>query len=122
MGTHRRGDERTLLAGLAITVLAGLGACALPVAYEGAMSFWSRLHGGGCSCRCLCVVNLRAIEGAKLNWALENRKTTNDVPTDADLFGEDRYIREKPQCPENGIYGLGRVSEKPTCSVRAHTY
>jgi hypothetical protein len=29
-----------------------------------------------------CIINLRAIEGAKANWALENRKMTNDIPTD----------------------------------------
>jgi hypothetical protein len=73
-------------------------------------------------CLAACVMNLRAIEGAKATWALENRKTTNDVPTDADLFGADRYIRDKPQCPRNGTYTLGKVGEKPTCSVRGHTY
>jgi hypothetical protein len=32
----------------------------------------------------LTAMNLRAIEGAKATWALENHKTTNDVPTDLD--------------------------------------
>ena len=111
-----------LLAGLAVTLLAGLGMCAVPAAYEGAMSFWSRLFRESCSCRSACVMNLRAIEGAKATWALESRKTTNDIPADSDLFGPDSYIREKPQCPQGGVYTLGKVGEKPTCSVRAHNY
>jgi hypothetical protein len=65
-------------------------------------------------------MNRRAIEGAKATWALENRKTTNDVPTDSDLFGRDRYIRKKPQCPKKGVYTLGRVGENPKCSVLGH--
>ncbi len=67
-------------------------------------------------------MNLRAIQGAKETWALERNKTPNDVPTDGDLFGPDKYLREKPVCPRDGIYTLGKVSEKPTCSVPGHTW
>jgi hypothetical protein len=67
-------------------------------------------------------MNLIAIEGAKATWALENHKMTNDVPTDSDLFGPDSYIREKPQCPEGGVYALGKAGEKPRCSIRGHAY
>ena len=67
-------------------------------------------------------MNLRAIEGAKATWALENRKTTNDIPTDADLFGPESYIRDKPRCPAGGVYTLGKAGEKPKCSVRGHNY
>ena len=59
-----------------------------------------------------CIQNLKAIEGSKAVWALENKKADTDVPTDADLFGLDRSIREKPQCPAGGTSaanaGLGR--------------
>ena len=72
--------------------------------------------------RTACVINLRAIEGAKNNWALETRKSSSDVPTDADLFGPDKYIREKPACPANGQYSLNDVGSKPTCTVPEHTY
>lgn len=68
-----------------------------------------------------CVTNLKTIEGAKGVWATEWRKTSNDVPTDADLFGPDKTIREKPLCPEGGTYTLGRVGEKPKCTVKGHT-
>jgi hypothetical protein len=68
-----------------------------------------------------CISNLKMMEGAKAIWALENHKTTNAVPTDADLFGPTLYIREKSPCPGNGTYTLGAVSEKARCSIRDHT-
>jgi len=68
-----------------------------------------------------CINNLKAIEGAKGVWALEMRKTDADVPTDADLFGLDKPIRDKPFCPAGGTYNLGAVAEKPTCTIPDHT-
>jgi prepilin-type N-terminal cleavage/methylation domain-containing protein len=67
-----------------------------------------------------CISNLKTIEGAKGVWALEMKKGDADVPTDADLFGADKNIREKPVCPSGGNYDLRAVSEKPTCSVADH--
>jgi hypothetical protein len=64
-----------------------------------------------------CYNNLRQIEGAKEQWAMENKKTTNDIPSDGDLFGTDRYINSKPGCPASGTYSLGKVGERPTCSI-----
>ncbi len=67
-----------------------------------------------------CIANLKTIEGAKGIWALEMKKNDTDVPTDADLFGADKNIRDKPSCPAGGTYTIGAVSEKPTCSVPDH--
>jgi prepilin-type N-terminal cleavage/methylation domain-containing protein len=69
-----------------------------------------------------CVMNLRALEGAKATWALEQKKGNSDTPTDADLFGPASYIREKPGCPANGTYSLNDVATKPACTVPDHTY
>jgi competence protein ComGC len=69
-----------------------------------------------------CVANLRQIEGAKAQWALEHKKENTDVPTEADLFGADKYIRERHACPAGGVYTLNRVERKPTCSVPGHEY
>ena len=71
--------------------------------------------------RAACVNNLKTIEGAKGIWALEMRKTDADVPGDNDLFGADKNIREKPQCPAGGVYTLNAVSVKPSCSIPDHT-
>ena len=69
-----------------------------------------------------CIMNLRGIDGAKATWALENKKLPTDTPTDADLFGPTNYIRSKPECPKGGKYTLGKVGEKPKCSIPNHTY
>lgn len=67
-------------------------------------------------------MNLRVLEGAKATWAMEKKKLPTDIPTDADLFGPERYIREKPMCPLGGKYTIGSVGEKPKCSIADHTY
>lgn len=64
-----------------------------------------------------CIENMTKIDGAKHAWAVETKKVSSDVPTDADLFGNTLYIREKPGCPASGTYTLNRVDLKPTCSV-----
>ncbi len=68
-----------------------------------------------------CIANLKQVEGAKATWALEMKKVNTDTPVDGDLFGTDKYIREKPNCPGGGTYTLARVDAKPTCTVAGHT-
>src|SRR5687767_13796428 len=68
-----------------------------------------------------CINNLKTIDGAKHIWALEMKKTDSDVPTDADIFGQNKNIEKKPDCPAGGTYDLRSVGEKPTCSVADHT-
>lgn len=70
-----------------------------------------------------CVANLKRIEEAKQQWALENNKKPADIPSETDIFGEGRPIRVKPGCPDGGTYILGALSEKPKCTVGppAHT-
>jgi prepilin-type N-terminal cleavage/methylation domain-containing protein len=69
-----------------------------------------------------CIANLKTIDGAKATWALEQKKTNTDVPTDTDLFGATTYIREKPSCPAGGTYSLNQVDAKPTCTVPDHAF
>src|SRR5262247_2201733 len=61
------------------------------------------------SAKTACIANLKAIEGGKSVWALENKKNDQDVPSDADLFGPDKAIARKPDCPAGGTYTLGSV-------------
>lgn len=72
--------------------------------------------------RAACVANLRTIDGAKANWALENKKTGTDTPTDGDLFGQTLYVKEKPQCPAGGTYSINAVDQKPGCSIGDHVF
>lgn len=69
-----------------------------------------------------CISNLRIIDSAKAQWALENHKQKGDTPTMDDLRP---YIgrgpnRELPTCPDGGAYTVGAVGEKPTCSTPTH--
>jgi prepilin-type N-terminal cleavage/methylation domain-containing protein len=66
-----------------------------------------------------CIANLKQVDGAKATWALEQKKNNTDTPTDGDLFGTSSYIRQKPECPAGGTYGLLAVDSKPTCSKSA---
>ena len=67
-----------------------------------------------------CIANLKAIEGAKAVWALENKKNDSDVPSDGDLFGAAQTISKKPDCPGGGTYDIRSVGERPTCSAPEH--
>ena len=68
-----------------------------------------------------CIANLKQIEGAKVTWALENKKVNTDVPTDGDLYGATLYIKDTPSCPASGTYAIGAVNVKATCTVPEHT-
>lgn len=68
-----------------------------------------------------CALNRKNIDGAKATWALENQQPPEAVPTDADLFGDAKYIDHKPGCPAGGNYSLNAVREKCTCNVPVHT-
>ena len=63
-----------------------------------------------------CIENLRQIFAAKTTWALSQRHQLGDIPLDADLFGENGYIRYKPECPAGGDYDLKPVDSKPECT------
>ena len=66
-----------------------------------------------------CINNLRQIDAAKQQWALENKKAADAVPTAQDLLP---YFKDGifPVCPSGGIYAIGTVGEVPTCSVPGH--
>jgi chromosome segregation ATPase len=66
-----------------------------------------------------CINNLRQIDGAKQQWALENNKTAAALPTVQELlpYFPDDVI---PVCPAGGIYTLNAVGQPPTCSIPGH--
>ena len=65
-----------------------------------------------------CINNLRQIDGAKQQWALENKKSDTDTPTEAEV---QVYIKNEtmPTCPSTGTYTVGAVNADPTCSLSA---
>jgi hypothetical protein len=66
-----------------------------------------------------CINNLRQIDVAKNEWALENNKKSTDTPTQNDLA---HYMKngQFPACPKGGIYTIGAVGEAPICSIPGH--
>lgn len=66
-----------------------------------------------------CINNLRQIDAAKQQWALENQKTADAVPTAQDITP---YVKDQviPTCPAAGKYTLNAVGVVPTCSVAGH--
>jgi hypothetical protein len=67
-----------------------------------------------------CVNNLRNIDSAKQQWALENAKKEDAVPTEGDLLpyvGRDGVM---PVCTAGGTYEIRSVGESPTCSEPGH--
>jgi prepilin-type N-terminal cleavage/methylation domain-containing protein len=67
-----------------------------------------------------CINNLRQIDGAKEQLALENKLAPNAAVATSDLYGTDKYIRERPTCPtDNSNYTEGNVGSRPTCGNAA---
>jgi prepilin-type N-terminal cleavage/methylation domain-containing protein len=66
-----------------------------------------------------CIANLKQIQAAKEEWAMDNRQPeTATVPPSA-IFGSSRYIVNTPTCPSTGAAysaaDIGVVSAKPSC-------
>lgn len=70
----------------------------------------------------LCIENLSQIESAKQQWGLETGKKNGDVPTDDDLFGDDKYMKREPVCPGGGTYTLNAVGTPATCTQEGHVF
>lgn len=64
-----------------------------------------------------CLENLRCIEGAKEQWAMENRKGSGDAVVEADLWPT--YIKGSsfPSCSGGGVYTLGAIGDPCSCSI-----
>ena len=73
-----------------------------------------------------CINNLRQIDGAKQQWALETRQGTNATPSYAAISP---YLRNAVVCPSGGTtatfgntYTMGTVGEKPACQKLPATH
>ncbi len=73
-----------------------------------------------------CINNLRQIDGAKQQWALETKQSTNATPGFSDISV---YLRNQITCPAAGTdlsfdtsYDMLDVSTKPTCKILPGTH
>ena len=65
-----------------------------------------------------CINNLRQIDGAKQQWALEQKQVSTASPSTTDVLAP--YLGRGslgswPTCPASGTYSLGAVNVDPTC-------
>ena len=67
-----------------------------------------------------CISNLREIQWAKTQWALDTNKKYAYGPTDTDLFGPGRYLPAAPECPNQGYYTVNQTEWSCSCSIGAH--
>jgi len=73
-----------------------------------------------------CINNLRQIDGAKQQWALETKQATNATPQFTDISG---YLKNAVLCPAGGSsatfsssYTILDVSTKPQCKILPATH
>ncbi|MCX6915517.1 MAG: type II secretion system protein [Verrucomicrobiota bacterium] len=71
-----------------------------------------------------CINNLRQIDGAVQQWALENKQASTVSAVAADVLP---YLKSSVMCPSGGTtfadsYSLGAVSAKPSCVLVSATH
>jgi prepilin-type N-terminal cleavage/methylation domain-containing protein len=62
-----------------------------------------------------CVANLKQIDAAKEQWAMDNNANNGDAVVDAEV--ETFLKKGRPICPSGGTYTYNAVGTDPTCSV-----
>ncbi len=73
-----------------------------------------------------CINNLRQIDGAKQQWALETKQATNATPGYTDISV---YLKNAVSCPAagnnttfSGSYTPNNVSTLPVCNILPATH
>jgi len=73
-----------------------------------------------------CINNLRQIDAAKQQWAVETKQATNATPVYSDIS---TYLKATVLCPSGGpnvtfatSYTIGDVATKPTCQLYPGTH
>ena len=67
-----------------------------------------------------CINNLKQIDSAANEFALEQHKTNGEIvnfPNDLTPYIKLNREGKISSCPEGGIYHLSKVGETPTCSL-----
>ena len=61
-----------------------------------------------------CINNLRQIDGAIMQYALENKAVSSTTVAMSNLLP---YVKTTPVCPASGTYTVSNCSTTPTCSL-----
>ena len=75
----------------------------------------------GTAQRNACINNLRQIDGAKEQWALETRQSAGAAVDATAQTAINQYLKNNvvPICPANGTYTYNAVNSNPVCSLTA---
>ncbi len=72
-----------------------------------------------------CLNNLRQIDAAKQQWAMDSNAADTDAPNWNDLVNTSSpgtsYMRTTPFCRENGSYVIGNLIAIPSCNISGHS-
>jgi hypothetical protein len=108
---NKKTSRRRIFWGLAIFGVILVGAVTIP-------KFAVTRCGEPTSSKNACINNLRQIDGAKEQWALEGhvKASAESVVSEVDKYMKGGH----PKCPDGGTYTYGKVSEPTRCSVKDH--
>lgn len=72
-----------------------------------------------------CIANLKQIQGAIEQWALESKASPGDAVTLAEISGDsDKHIAKLINggldCPGGGTYAVTTIDAIPTCTIAGH--
>ena len=73
-----------------------------------------------------CIANLKQVQGAIEQWALEQKKGPTATVALTDIAGaSDKYIKQaintELKCPAGGTYAITTVAVNPSCTVTGHS-
>ncbi len=73
-----------------------------------------------------CIANLKQVQGAVEQWALEQKKAPTSSVALTDISGSasafiKQAINTELKCPAGGTYAVTTVAANPTCNVSGHT-
>jgi len=112
MGEHERSDSafsfRLII--IALLIIGVAIAVALP----------NFLRARGTCCGNACINNLRQLDAAVNQFALENHKTNGEhinFPNDLTPYIKQNAAGKIPGCPAGGTYYINKVGDTPICTL-----
>lgn len=64
-----------------------------------------------------CITNLKQINSAKEQWAMDQRKANGDACASTDVAPN--YLKSFPTCPAGGTYTVAVIGTNPSCTKSA---
>ena len=70
--------------------------------------------------RSACIGNMKQVETAKNQWAMDNKKSNGDAVAFTDLVGSTLYLKSTPSCPSAGTYTVNVIGTDIVCDFTGH--